>query len=108
MVSVIWLSFICIAFNQVDGSVLDLGAMVATSGACFAAKLWKNYGCFCGLGQCGSGVPVGACICLLFEIMILSVGSPECMSRKHVKRFLALSLNTYHSIITKQIDHHIV
>eukprot|EP00090_Calanus_glacialis_P039837 TRINITY_DN6937_c0_g1_i1.p1 TRINITY_DN6937_c0_g1~~TRINITY_DN6937_c0_g1_i1.p1 ORF type:complete len:150 (-),score=31.41 TRINITY_DN6937_c0_g1_i1:179-628(-) len=58
MVSVIWLSFICVALNHVDGSVLDLGAMVATSGACFAAKLWKNYGCFCGLGQCGSGVPV--------------------------------------------------
>jgi len=41
-----------------EGSVVDFGLMVATSGPCFTAKLWKNYGCFCGIGSCGSQIPV--------------------------------------------------
>ena len=92
MVSVIWLSFICVSLNHVDGSVLDLGAMVATSGACFAAKLWKNYGCFCGLGQCGSGVPVGACICLIFEIIICPLAYLSACAESTSKGFRPYSL----------------
>jgi len=44
--------------GSVYGSALDLGAMVATSGLCFTAKLWKNYGCYCGLGHCAKEQPV--------------------------------------------------
>jgi len=44
--------------SSVSGSVADLGAMVSTSGACFTTKLWKSYGCFCGLGSCRNQIAV--------------------------------------------------
>jgi len=58
MVAVNWLSLLSVTVASVGGSLVDLGAMVSTSGLCFTTKLWKSYGCFCGLGQCSSGIPV--------------------------------------------------
>ena len=39
---------------EVDCSVVELGAMVSTAHPCFSLRLWKGYGCYCGLGSCGA------------------------------------------------------
>ena len=38
--------------TPVQGNFIELGKMVATASPCFTLRLWKNYGCFCGLGSC--------------------------------------------------------